>query len=110
MTDWQPIETAPKDGTVVDLWVVDQDDPKGRRIPNAYWVKDRGEGINEYDAAGNYKGQKWRKRDGWFAPGFDYDGEDGFCDFPRHFNDHPRQMREVFTEATHWMLPPDPPA
>ena len=26
MTEWQPIESAPKDGTIVDLWIVGQDD------------------------------------------------------------------------------------
>jgi len=31
---WQPIETAPKDGTVVDLWTID-----GERIPDAFWVE-----------------------------------------------------------------------
>lgn len=28
---WQPIETAPKDGTVVDVLV------NGKRVPDAYW-------------------------------------------------------------------------
>jgi len=27
--DWQPIETAPKDGTPVDLWIVGADDTVG---------------------------------------------------------------------------------
>lgn len=28
---WQPIETAPKDGTIIDLWV------DGERLPDCYW-------------------------------------------------------------------------
>lgn len=28
---WQPIDTAPKNGTVIDLWV------DGERLPNCYW-------------------------------------------------------------------------
>lgn len=30
---WQPIETAPKDGTIVDLWVGEY----GHRIANCQW-------------------------------------------------------------------------
>lgn len=33
---WQPIETAPKDGTKVDLWVVNLIG-EGRRIPDCSW-------------------------------------------------------------------------
>lgn len=36
MSDWQPIQTAPKDGTWVDLWAVDWND-NGKRIPNCIW-------------------------------------------------------------------------
>jgi hypothetical protein len=31
--NWKPIETAPKDGTAVDLWI------DFRRITDAYWRK-----------------------------------------------------------------------
>lgn len=36
MTEWQPIETAPKDGTVIDIWV------KGGvgRLVDVWWDAD----------------------------------------------------------------------
>ena len=34
---WEPIETAPKDGTEVDLWLVPHSG-RGRRIIGAWWV------------------------------------------------------------------------
>lgn len=32
MSEWQPIETAPRDGTVIDLWHVG-----GMRITEQWW-------------------------------------------------------------------------
>ena len=46
MTEWQPIETAPKDGTEVLLWwfgrrVVGRwEDERGRKRPKPYWRTD----------------------------------------------------------------------
>ena len=36
---WQPIETAPKDGTMVDLWGINHltHNKRGERIVNASW-------------------------------------------------------------------------
>ena len=36
MTGWQPISTAPKDGTLIDLWVIN-DMGKGHRVPRCDW-------------------------------------------------------------------------
>lgn len=33
---WQPIETAPKDGTVIDLWMAGPNN-SGARRPNCWW-------------------------------------------------------------------------
>lgn len=32
--EWRPIETAPTDGTVVDLWVFHSETEKGERFPD----------------------------------------------------------------------------
>jgi hypothetical protein len=105
---WLPIETAPKDGAVIDLWMIDETG-RGWREPDAYYVTNRTESTFEFDANGAYREVR-RVRDGWWAPNHDYDGQDGWCDVPRHYNEHPKQGRWIFTEPTHWMLPPTPPS
>ena len=63
---WKPIETAPKGGSVIDLWC----QPLGRegyRVAGAYW--------NSKSKKGFY----------WFAPGRDWDGKDG----PLERNENP---------------------
>lgn len=101
---WRPIETAPRDGTVIDLWMVDQDG-KGYREANAYWVTDRGEEIGSYE-----NGQiviKTIRRDGWFGENHDYEGADGWADQPKRLGGRPE--RETWILPTHWMPLPPPP-
>lgn len=81
---WQDIETAPKDGTVIDLWV-----DSGCRITDAYW------GEPEVDR--NFRDDE---EDGWdAAPGWLKNvGFSTYC-----LGEDER--------ATHWMpLPPPPKA
>jgi len=49
---WQPIETAPKDGTVVDLWGELFHDKSHCRFPDCYWT-----------LMTNWKGDEY---EGWF--------------------------------------------
>jgi hypothetical protein len=41
-TAWQPIESAPKDGTKIDLWVHFAEDDRSYRQADAYWNADEG--------------------------------------------------------------------
>lgn len=57
---WQPIETAPKDGTKVDLWVVERfvraiQNNKGKRVPDCRW----GLPHESYERSHGIKGECW---------------------------------------------------
>lgn len=72
--DWQPIATAPKDGTRIDLWV------GGERHTDCAW----------------YKGNAWHPEDGWYDPAYEY-GDGWFLDddeFPSHWMPFPAPPQE----------------
>lgn len=88
MSKWQPIETAPKDGTPVDLWCVNEVDairiedgshPVGVRLTDCWW---EGEWMRLMD-------------DGYWDP---VEGEPGGA-----------YGLPPWT-PTHWMPLPEPPA
>lgn len=83
--EWQPIETAPKDGTKVDLWVITRGcyENKDERIPDASW-EDGGWGTCE-TLQGTYG--HWH---------FEYDG--------------PAKKGHHCVKPTHWMPLPNPPS
>jgi hypothetical protein len=62
MTDWQPIETAPKDGTVIDLWCWPYNG-QARRMTGYWWVRGVGwrTDLRENDIAKS----KWNKPTHW---------------------------------------------
>lgn len=76
---WQPIETAPKDGTIVDLFV------GGRRYPDCFW------GFPDHCCGedGQYCDSDWhRLKAGWVEGTFNEPIDD---------------------RITHWMPLPAPP-
>ena len=80
---WRPIETAPKDGSYVDLWVINEDE-KGRRIADAYFgpiphtCGEYGQYCDSFPEEGNF----WI--DGIFG-------------------------HEIYGDITHWQPLPSPP-
>lgn len=78
---WQPIETAPKDGTRVDLWVTYSGDERNQ--PAAY-----------RETCCEWRIDKYGRGPFWCRYSEDY--EDG-------------GWTEIDDTPTHWMPPPEPP-
>jgi len=88
MSKWQPIETAPTDGTMVDLWVV------AVPVYNSYFDK-----YFEY-------GEDQRLTDCVFEDGvWKYWTEIGDHEYDPHHEEIAREFK-----PTHWMPLPDPPS
>lgn len=82
---WQPISTAPKDGTRIDLWRPTEEG--GERIPDGYW----GEAYVPW-SGGQYKV-------GWCAANLGVDAADA-----------PVAWDDDHLEPTHWMPTPEGPS
>jgi hypothetical protein len=94
LTEWQPIDTAPKDGTVIDLWIQSLEDGSGADDVH-FWCS----GEDFFDKkhrirCGRITGFIWAKKGpnppGWFPIG-------GLKGFP------------LSVRPTHWMPRPEPP-
>lgn len=101
---WRPISSAPRDGTRVDLWLVNHRG-EGRRVTDAHW--------NENGQTRTWRDGKWIDVDAscWygFNRRFNYEDVESSCEIQRVFVDHPRVMGWMFDVATHWMPRPDAP-
>ncbi|MDP3273432.1 MAG: hypothetical protein U1D69_12155 [Polynucleobacter sp.] len=49
MSEWKPIESAPMDGSDIDLWC------NHRRITDCYWKPSANEGAGWYRHVGNHE-------------------------------------------------------
>ena len=84
MMEWQPIETAPKDGAEIILC-------RGKRVTCGAWVEEDEETMSEYHSNGTYLGEY---PTGKIYPAYWMSQDGGFTD------EEP---------PTHWMALPEPP-
>jgi hypothetical protein len=61
---WLPIETAPKDGAFIDLWVYDAVRGDGERWPDCYWYKSGWCYIDDGDPT-LVEGYEWTRATHW---------------------------------------------
>jgi hypothetical protein len=96
MADWQPIETAPKDGTRIDVWMVGvagDKKPLAFRMTDICWSS-----VEELEV----ESTGWFPHGAWTSPSL----------FRRKTIETPRShpwRTGAWQELTHWMPLPEPP-
>ncbi|MDE2019724.1 MAG: DUF551 domain-containing protein [Patescibacteria group bacterium] len=64
MNQWQPIETAPKDGTKIDLFVMSTASGRGGRIPDCVWQSHKNKWKSHWFHGNGFEAT----RVSWFEP------------------------------------------
>ena len=95
LREWQPIETAPRDGRPVDLWVVSNEDGTDANDVSFYCCGLDGDNSRTGRREGRVTSMCWETRSGspsggWYSVG-------SLPGYP------------MSVDATHWMPPPTPP-
>lgn len=60
MSQWQPIETAPKDGTQILTWMPSDLDPSGYHIVGDWYVNARGDGYWQDQHGEGFEPTHWQ--------------------------------------------------
>jgi hypothetical protein len=55
VSEWQPIETAPRDGTNMDVWCPEDTEEGGYRVADAYWSTP----LQKWQKVGAANGVTW---------------------------------------------------
>lgn len=94
MSEWKTMESAPKDGTPVDLWIVRPGlDPQQCRVPDCHWGRVTAYYEEEVNSA---------KSPAWVCEQIGHGGEPYWGEV--EWGDD-----EAGQRVTHWMPLPQPP-
>lgn len=64
MPEWFPIDSAPKDGTTVDVWCPEETEEGGYRVADAYWSTV----LHKWQRVGGADGRTWAHTPTYWMP------------------------------------------